>query len=308
MDLRVNIISNNNGVGLTKDYLILKGLIEELGGMCNHVSSLDKRMAQRKIFPEAIDATVNIYLEHYYPVDELKKKAKYNIFFPNPEWFFEKNYVKKFDIILAKTKDAERIFKYLKGNVFFTSFTSEDKRLEIKKVNEFIHAAGKSSMKNTSFIFNSWKTDMPRLFLITQNSKYYSKSNVTCVTERLEDNIFNQMLNKCRFHLCPSQYEGFGHYIWEAMSCENLVISSNHQPMNEFITDNRFLVNGRIGRVQGYGQLFDIDMFDLRKKIKYIQSLSDDEVNFIGKINRQKWEDNDLFFRNTFKKLLEYIK
>jgi glycosyltransferase involved in cell wall biosynthesis len=309
MGLIVNIISNDNGVGLTKDYQLLKGIIEQFGGICNHVSSLDKRMAHRKVFHEAIDADLNIFLEHYYAVDILRHKAKINILFPNPEWFFEKQYVKKFDAIFAKTRHSERVFKGLGGNVFFSSFTSEDKRLDIKKDNQFIHVAGKSSMKNTDAVFEAWSRDskLPMIFLLSQNKKYFTKENINYVNQVVEEGLFDKIFNKCRFHVCPSQYEGFGHYIWEAMSCENVVITSNHEPMNKIIEDTRFHVKGRIERQQGYGQLFKIDSSDLQKKARYLMSLSDAEIELIGKVNRQAWEDNDRFFRNNMKGLFEHL-
>ena len=42
------------------------------------------------------------------------------------------------------------------------------------------------------------------------------------------------LYNSRLFHLCPSEYEGFGHYIHEALACGAIVVTSDLPPMNEF--------------------------------------------------------------------------
>ena len=308
--MRVNIIANDNGVGLSKDVEILSALITEQGYECYHIASMDGRMNHRRMFPEMLQADVNIYLEHYFAVDYCRHMATYNIFIPNPEWFFDKKYATKFDIILAKTKHCERVFKSMGGNVLFTSFTSVDKQKEVGKVKQFIHVAGKSSMKNTDVIYRTWASDssLPHLFMLWQNSRYFSKENLSYIQNRIDTDTFDAMINKCLIHICTSQYEGFGHYIWEAMSCGNVVLTSKHYPMNEIITDKQFQVNGRITKIQGYGQLFTIDEKHLIDRIGFINSLSIDELSEIGKKNRAFWEKNDAFFKDIFTRFLKHIE
>jgi hypothetical protein len=42
------------------------------------------------------------------------------------------------------------------------------------------------------------------------------------------------MMNRHRFHIMPSKYEGFGHYIHEAIGCGGIVLTTDARPMNEF--------------------------------------------------------------------------
>jgi glycosyltransferase involved in cell wall biosynthesis len=67
-------------------------------------------------------------------------------------------------------------------------------------------------------------------------------------------------------HLCPSEREGFGHYLNEARAAAAFIISTDHPPMNEFVTKG-FGVLIKPKRVESYtewqslGELADINAF-----------------------------------------------
>jgi glycosyltransferase involved in cell wall biosynthesis len=304
MGLNINIISNKNGVGLEKDLLILTQVLEENGATVFHIPSMTAKMQPRKTFAEAKDVDINIFLEHYLGVDFLKSKARLNILIPNAEWFFDRSYVKKFDIILCKTKDCYNIFKGLGGQVLFSSFTSIDMGVT-KKEEQWCHCSGKSSFKNTESVFQAWQSyeDLPHLFLLRQQNSFTNLKNLTFVSDRLSDEHFKRFITVCRYHLCPSQYEGFGHYIWEAFSSGSIVITSNHQPMNEFVSDRRLLVDGKPQMRQGYAMLFKANHNSIKNVVQRVMNMSEAEKNLIQKRNRETWEQNDLFFKDIMKKI-----
>jgi glycosyltransferase involved in cell wall biosynthesis len=64
-------------------------------------------------------------------------------------------------------------------------------------------------------------------------------TNVTLIREHLSDAEYRRLQNEHRFHLCPSQTEGFGHYLVEAMSCRAVVVTLDAEPMNELVTAER---------------------------------------------------------------------
>lgn len=46
-----------------------------------------------------------------------------------------------------------------------------------------------------------------------------------------------RLQNSHGIHVCVSEREGFGHYINEARAVGALVVTTNHPPMNELITE-----------------------------------------------------------------------
>ena len=113
------------------------------------------------------------------------------------------------------------------------------------------------------------------------------------------------LLNACIIHLCPSMYEGFGHYINEARSTGAVILTTDRPPMNEFITDKRFLVEGQRARVHNLVPLFKVNTIDLSNKIQAVFNMDFEELEQIGIENRKKYLQLDTFFKD---KLLKFVK
>jgi len=64
-------------------------------------------------------------------------------------------------------------------------------------------------------------------------------ANVRLIRDHLDDTAYRRLQNEHRFHVCPSQTEGYGHYLVEAMSCEAVVITLDAEPMNELVATGR---------------------------------------------------------------------
>ena len=165
-------------------------------------------------------------------------------------------------------------------------------------------------MKNTEAVFYAWAAspEFEHLFLLRQANGFSNLKNCSFIHEPVPQKQFDQLFAMSMIHLCPSQYEGFGHYIWEAFSAGNLVITTDHDPMREFVDDSRLRVSGKVFKRQGYGRLYQADMKSLKKVVEYVRGLSNEEVLAIGKENRQKWVENDKFFRGMMKKLINHIR
>jgi glycosyltransferase involved in cell wall biosynthesis len=297
--MRINIYTALNGVGLERDYNILRSIFEQQGHSVDY-SDYPNRKGYDGHRPSKCDIAFHLEIPRY----ELIGLASKNIVIPNPEWF-ETAWLSKlnqFDAVYAKTRDCERIFSEYHNNVVFTSFTSLDKYdARVTKEKVFLHVAGKSSFKGTSELIQAYGSyDLPLCYMTTQQQQI-AKGNLIS-TGRLSEPDFNVLVNACLIHVCPSYYEGFGHYLWEAMSCGAVVITTDAPPMNEFDTD--YKVKAIPSHKHHMGMLCKPDVKDLADTIKMISNLDIQVLLFKGQQNRQKFLDNDRNFRDKIISLL----
>ena len=116
--------------------------------------------------------------------------------------------------------------------------------------------------------------------------------------QRLDDAALMALQNTFTIHLCPSEAEGFGHCIAEAMSCGAVTLTTDAPPMNELITPERgVLVDYHRMKKQRAGANYYVDPLDLERKIEAILRLDDASKLRLGQRARSWYEDNDRAFR-----------
>ncbi len=267
---------------------------------------------------------VNVFLEDISP--GFFKYARVNAFIPNPEWFkkYQERYLAGIDVVLCKTRSAQDTFHALGSHTHFVSFSSEDRldatrggarrggarrggaRRDGTRQDGFLHLAGRSWQKGTKALFDAWlrHPEWP-LLTVVQSARTYSQSRVKAVTapnirhvlERLDDATLKALQNTVPHHLCPSEAEGFGHCINEAMSCGALTLTTNAPPMNELITAERgILVDYNKSSSQRAGTNYFVDPVDLEQKIDAIISMDQASKQSLGERARAWYEENDRLF------------
>jgi glycosyltransferase involved in cell wall biosynthesis len=301
--MRINLLSHDNGVGLTQDVKIVKQILDTR----YKCTFIDLRYGQ----PQPAD--VNIFFEIL--DSRFYKSAKYNLLFPNPEWFMWPTLLKGIDLVLCKTRDAVRIFNILNAKTVFTSFTSEDRAKTYNPVNErvYLHTAGQSRTKGTDTVFRSWKREYPEMiFTKLFEAKQYENHlpNIYTYFDRIPLDIMIELQNKAVFHLCTSEYEGFGHYIWEAKSARGIVITTDAPPMSEMVWDgvDGFLVTATRSKRMNYGRLAMVDLEALRACIEKTMLLTNSEIKSMRRASRESWEANDVFFKEQLFKVIGGLK
>jgi glycosyltransferase involved in cell wall biosynthesis len=324
---RINIVAWHNGGGLSRDIdTLIDALPAERFEVTLNGAPADQARVHRRRFVHraanlahlrlhrrelaAANYDVNVFLEDLSP--GFFQHARVNMFIPNPEWFkdTQRRNLKKIDVVLCKTRDAQETFSRLGSPVQFIGFTSDDRR-DIRctgnRENHFLHVAGRSWQKGTQALIEQWlkHPEWPQLTVV-QNEKNYSQTrvkgisapNVRHLLARLDDVELRELQNIHAIHLCPSEAEGFGHCIAEAMSCGALTLTTDAPPMNELITDERgILVKYKRSQKQRSGANYYVDPVDLERKITQILAMDEQSKQRLGDKARAWFEDNDRLFR-----------
>jgi glycosyltransferase involved in cell wall biosynthesis len=314
---RIQLIGKSNGVGLSRDLDLVAAALRD-GGCTVTVTPALKvdsrrrrslwvrtlaRARRRGWFAAARRFDLNIMLEHVWP--QYLHLAPCNIAVPNPEWFDwrDRDLLWGVDRVWAKTGYTQRLFADLRPTSF-VGFDSEDRRDDsVPRQRQFLHLAGKSRMKGTARLLQTWARhpDWPQLIVLQDDSERLRSlpvaANIDYRVGFLSDGELRRLQNACRFHLCPSEAEGWGHYIVEALGVGAVVLTNDAPPMNELVTEER----GRLVRCHRKGRQneadtveFDADAFE--SAIEQLLQTPEAELERLGRAARGFFESNHAGF------------
>lgn len=316
---RIHIVARDNGAGLSRDMALLASVLAD-GGCEVTVSAIaDHRMANlaRNIRLRAGVAwrgwregrahgrfDVNLIVQHV--PEKYLGLARRNALIPNPEWFQPeyRRHLAAFDRVFAKTREGQRIFDALGCRTEFIGFTSPDRRLDgVARAATFLHAPGRSSHKGTQAIVAAWlkRPDWPLLTVVQREKQRVPAelpANISVLTHYLDDGELRRLQNAHLFHLCPSETEGFGHYLVEGMSTGAVVLTTDAPPMNEFVDAGRgVLVAPADTGTHHLATTYRIDERTLTAAVEHALALTTAERTALGERARAWYEDNDRQFR-----------
>ncbi|GLQ88216.1 glycosyltransferase [Dyella flagellata] len=303
--IRCQVIGRDNGAGLSRDIALLsRNLIgagvDVTASALPHRGRLAEWTTRLRLLgrPPAFD--LNIMLERIRP--EFSRAARHNVLIPNPEYFRPRDRaaLNSLDAVWVKTRHAERLFQALGMPVRYIGFTSMDcRRTEVPRERSFFHGPGRSNNKGTQALLELWAQhpDWPVLTVVWRRKRtepMQLPANVKMISHHLDDDAYRRLQNAHRFHLCPSQTEGFGHYIVEAMSCAAVVITLDAEPMHELVAPERgILVPARPCGQQDLADRFGFDAKDMATAIERCIALSDAQTQVLGKAARS-WYENEV--------------
>lgn len=226
--LTVNLVSRDNGVGLSVDMALLEGVLGTAG---HDVVRVDWRgSAMRR-------CDVAIFLELWNP--RLSRYARATVGVFNLEWF-QNSWARdlhRISQLWAKSTEAHAAYQEMRLRTStLTGFVSRDMwDPQVPRSLSCLHLRGHSDFKNTHAVIDAWRKDpsLPPLTIIS--SVPLEVPSYVRVLGRVSEEDLRHELNVATIHVCPSKAEGWGHYITEALSVGALVITTDASPMNEHV-------------------------------------------------------------------------
>ncbi len=316
---RIHVLARDNGAGLSRDLVIVTQALAQAGHeVC--VSGIGAggvrrawRLAQRRAtlawrgWREGAAASrfdLNLMLERIRP--EYFALARRNVLVPNPEWFADEDrrWLGGVDAVFTKTRHAAPLFEALGCRSVHTGFTSLDRlRAEVPREPAFFHLGGRSVNKGSQALLDLWlrKPHWPALTMVqraTLAMPAQLPANIRLLDGYLDDDDLRVLQNRHRFHLCPSETEGFGHHLVEGMSVGAIVLATDAPPMNELVGAERgILVAPNRSGTQRLATTWFVDPVALEAAVERMLSFDHSAHTALGARARGWWEANDLAFR-----------
>ncbi|MDO1529805.1 glycosyltransferase [Fulvimonas sp. R45] len=299
---RIQLLARDNGAGLSRDMALLAAALGEAGATVRttalpHRGRLAEWLTRARLAGRAPAFDLNLMLERVRP--EFARAARRNVLVPNPEYFRARDRAALacIDEVWAKTRHAGRLFAALGMPVRYIGFASPDRRdPAVPHRHAFFHGPGRSNNKGTAALLRLWASHpgWPTLTVAWRRKRVeldVPPANVRLIREHLDDDAYRRLQNEHRFHLCPSQTEGYGHYLVEAMSCGAVVVTLDAEPMNELVTAERgVLVPATATGTQDLATLYGFRDADMARVIERCVAMPEDEAGMLGAAARAWYE------------------
>jgi glycosyltransferase involved in cell wall biosynthesis len=320
---RINVVYSDNSAGLSRDAWVTREALERAG----HHVWLTPRAPRR--FPFAMNYApelarhllrsgtqhvmkacarrarfwdVNVFLDRLVP--EYFDCARINCLIPNQEWLAQedRDLLGDIDLVLFKTRHAMNILGADAKHAEYIGFTSLDlrDRAVSPRINSALHVCGWNPHKGTNAVLGAWADHpaWPQLTLVTQLAKAHSAGNVTRLTSRITDRQLHRLQNECAVHVCPSEVEGFGHTLMEALSCGAVLVTTDAPPMHELILpDEGILVPHTSTAPMGAGTRYMVDERHLGDSIARIWSMNSSMLERLRRAARARYDVSRAFFQ-----------
>jgi Glycosyl transferases group 1 len=261
---------------------------------------------------------VNFFIESIFP--EHLPTARINCLFVNLEWFRDENlpHLPLLDLALCKTPSAVSALRGLPVSCRHVGFTSPDLRIEGHQRRaplRCLHLSGQSALKGTEAVVEAWSRhpEWPELTVVRRARRYGGEEapplpplpNVKYETDYVPAEQLRQLQNDCEVHVIPSQAEGYGHVIGQAMGCSAVVVTTDAPPMNELVTPDRgVLVRVERAEPMRLAQRSYVDVSDLESRLTAVFAMAPEERQVLGQRGRAWFEAQDQRFDRALRTLL----
>ncbi len=308
---RLRIVSRDNGVGLSRDMRLIAEVLAAAGRHDIQVAGFGGGTARHGReaalwLDRCLHGPVHtqIFSERVYR--RCLPLARRNLLLPNPEWFLPKwrRYLPRFERVLCKTRHAEAAFQALGCRTRYVGFTSQDRHdPAVPRRHAFFHLAGRSRRKGTAVLLEAWQRhpEWPLLTVVQHPDTAGARVCAHNIDHRigyLDDAELRRLQNAHLFHICPSETEGFGHYLMEALSVGAVTLATDGEPMDELVTSERGIPMRPAAAVpEGLVRSWRVDVAGIENAVAAALALDAGQRARLGEAARAFFLRNDGAFR-----------
>lgn len=311
---------HHNNAGLTRHAGILRDVMVAAGYAVEQQPIPPRRRGERyrarlrSWLPRERRTRLNMFVEALVPA--AFHSARRTAFMPMQEWFEPADWalLSLVDVVLCNSREAARLFASCGATVHWTGFTSID-RLDPNWAGAqegILHVAGRSEFKGTAAIVACWQRhpEWPTLTLVGRPEVIPADlpANVTAHRGMLSDAALRGLQNDSWLHIQPSEAEGFGHCIVEALSVGGLVITTDAPPMTEVVTPaTGLVVPWTHSTPMGVGTRYFVDGEALEATIAHALAVGKAGYAAQRRAARDWFVENDHRFRRDTAALLQSL-
>lgn len=307
-DQRIDIVTGGTH-GLIRDAQVLSAALASRWPVATHISRqrnlhLPHRRWWRKLAVGTRHGSALTIFSESLPLGWLGT-ARACVLIPNQEWIRGDmlRHMAACAEIWCKSRHAQDIFTALGFKTRYIGFSSFDlyRPEVVKDYGRAIHVAGRSHLKGTHTLLKVWAAnpDWPSLLVISSNPEFrrYAGHNIEVRVGDLSQEELVTHMNERGIHLCPSEAEGFGHFIAEGLSTQAVVVTVDAPPMNELVRPE-FGFLARYGRKEAMsqGERFFVSPEDLQAQIAACLGLPLAQRHALGERARRAFLANQADF------------
>ncbi|RLN48607.1 hypothetical protein BBJ28_00023155 [Nothophytophthora sp. Chile5] len=323
------------------------------------IELFDPELGRKVDYFDLCPKTAMLFFQHYWegvPNSPRWPKEKQMYLMPNIEmWELDETHFWRVDVVLCKTRICEdRVTKWYKqeGNprnsqVVYTKHTSSDQAGYARRVLgdqvkpkdfsdvRFIHTVGGSYWKGTRQVLECWlsRPDFPPLDLYVHKWAYdgmfkgryeqrISNSQIKLTTDEVDALTFTKAVAENAYFLCPSQMEGYGHYMNQARASGGVIVTTDMDPMKELLptddmglrvpskpgSDRNIFLGGSSKKEHGLkgvpGMVAQFTSKDLCGTVDHLlKDYSVDQREAMGVNARRQYHEDTQFFALAMRKL-----
>ena len=263
-------------------------------------------------------APVALFVERVFEHRELFGYGR-RILLPNPEWLYPDNAGELSRTITEFWHKSQFSMERLSGHFpesrhIRTGFTTPAVPPAEQDFSRLAHFAGRGQhWRHTQMLIDLWLA-RPQFPQLTLHAYQRDGLDIPCWMQRGNLRLRLGYLQNAEYlaegarhgvHLCPSQMEGFGHYINEARSLGALTLTVDAAPMNELI-DSRcgILIPAETSAPRGYGLRHSVSPQALEQAVRKLLAMPQALRQSLGKAARERYLAEQQAFVSLIRTLL----